>query len=344
MTIRQTCLLALVLGTPADRMLVASEAKTVNEFLGVQGRQRIIVGVMSEVEFERVAIGFLGSQQVSLGKVVAYASASDRLIAGPRGFTSWSYSLWRSSVQDYRKTHSGCPALREALKIGTGIVIRTASSDCRRTRTILRGTTDPLRMQVAGAEFEILEIDIKAISSKAGERRVFAGLYARTASAIKLGLAESLTSYLVGVTGVRIVGVAIRPDVWFVTESGFPTIYPFEESGPLPNPGRWEMIPSARCSTWNKNREVTCLLGTTRRVSRESGTAFQAIAIHEAQHMIFKNIGDSDLAYTLIQSGFKPSVTPTSLTWRNGEITDSIVGSADQMATTSGGYRNPGDH
>ncbi len=39
MMIRVTCLLALVLGTSAHRLLFAAEARTVDEFVGAQGRQ-----------------------------------------------------------------------------------------------------------------------------------------------------------------------------------------------------------------------------------------------------------------------------------------------------------------
>ena len=67
-----------------------------------------------------------------------------------------------------------------------------------------------------------------------------------------------------------------------------------------------------------------------------------AIAIHEALHIMFPTLGDTGLAITLEQFGFKPSVDPTSQSFNSQEITDWIVGSANHSDTTSGGCKNPG--
>lgn len=258
MNVALICLLALDMAQIAHGLPSSGGAMTVSEFRSVKARDLVMVGVISDDAFKRMALSVLGPKTVSLGKLVAYETAQDRVIASRQPADHCSYGVWRATVEAYRKNYSGCPAVKEAVKIGDSIVVRTVSSGCRRTRIVLKGSADPLLLDVAGRAVEILEISVGPLTSIPGEQQVAANFYCRTATAISKHLAETLTSYLIGLTGIRAMGVVIRPDVWFVTDCGFPTIYPFEDFGSLPSYDWLVRAPGAGCAAFTKDGKVSC--------------------------------------------------------------------------------------
>jgi hypothetical protein len=240
------------------RLLTAADFKTVADLQGVHARQRVIVGSVTEEAFDKMALELLGRDTVTLGKLVDYGSVQDQVAAGPRGFDHCSYGHWRAVADAYAKSHSGCPVVKEAVKIGANIVVRTVGQDCQRTQRVLQGGADPLRVKIDGENVDLLGVELGPLTSAAQEQRITWHVYARTRPPITAELAKALTSRLIRLAGEDTISVALRPDAWFVTECGFPAVYPFEDRGRVPALGELAAAQSAVCSNFTTTGKIQC--------------------------------------------------------------------------------------
>lgn len=238
--------------------LIAAE-KTVTDLQGMHARQRVIVGTMSDEAFDKMAFGLLGPTEITVGELVAYGSVQDRVAAGPRGFDHCSYGQWRAVIDTFAKSHSGCPAVKEAVKIGANVVVRTVGTDCRRTQRVLRGDANPLLLRIGGNDVEVLEIQLGPLTSAPNENQIAVHVYARTNSRVTASLARAVTEQMLRLTGTDFLGVQLRADAWFVTDCGFPPIYAFEDRGGIPSYDQLAQMPAAGCAVGLiKNGNIRC--------------------------------------------------------------------------------------
>ena len=239
-------------------LLQGADLKIVADLQGSHARHRSIVGNVTDDVFEKMALEFLGSNDVTLGTFVVYGSVQDRVAAGPRGFDHCSYGHWRAMVDNYEESHSGCPAIKEAIKIGSDTIIRTVRADCRRTSRVVQGATSPLRLEIEGEHVEVLALQLGPLTNSSKDHRIVVNVFSRTDSPLTANLAKALTSRLVGLTGVSSIGVVLRGDAWFVTDCAFPAVYAFENRGKIPTLDEVARLPSAGCFLFSSGSKMQC--------------------------------------------------------------------------------------
>ena len=232
----------LVLSVLVAGCSLAADLQTVSDFQTENVRSRELIGKISKSEFVALASEFLKSKDITAGAIAVYGSKRDRVLAGPYGVDHCSYDL-RRSIMDYNYQPPSCPEVKEAIRIGSAIVVRTVDSNRRRSRDLIQGSTNPLILDGSGPNIEILHL---TLSQNLG--RVGVQAYIRTNSSVNTVAARSLTERVRDMTGVRDVLVSLRSDVWFFNECEFPTLYPFEIHGKVPNREEWYKTKYAVCS------------------------------------------------------------------------------------------------
>jgi len=240
----------LVLSILAAGCTLAADLQVISDYQGENIRHRTLIGKLSKSEFVALASEFLKSQEIRAGTIAIYGSARDRVLTGPYGVDHCGYDL-RRTIMDHNYQPPGCPEVKEAVKIGSAIVVRTLDSDCRRSSDLIRGTTNPLILDGSGTKLEILHL---ALSQNLG--RVGVQAYVRTKSSVNTLAARSLTERVQALTGVRDVFVSLRSDAWFFNECEFPTLFPFEIQGKVPTREEWYKTKYAVCtalSQWPTN-------------------------------------------------------------------------------------------
>jgi len=220
-------------------------------------RTKGLLGEMSEGEFRRLALEFLGPEKVTVGQVVLYGSKEDEEKAAGKPGTDVSYEWWRTLL---RRHGLGCPEMREAIQIGPAIVERSVDRKCRTKRVILLGEKDPLVRRIDGAEVEILHIVFQSLAKgkKIWGRKVMRlQFYARTRSTVSTDLARKLLWEMRELSGMPELTVALRNDAWFIEDSAFPIIYPFD--GPVRRiPTKQEYQVSEAGCVWFDPGPVSC--------------------------------------------------------------------------------------
>ncbi len=242
--------------------LSADDLKLISDVKGQHICYRSFVGDITEGAFELMASELLGSPEVSLGALAAYGSLSEHVLAGPRGFDHCGYGHWRAVIDGYEKSLPGCPRVKEATKIGSGIIIRTVDRDCQRSTKVLQGKGDPLHLQVTGVNIEVMEMAFAPLASGGNEDQVVVHLYARTDGSVSVELAKALAAEIRDSTGAREIGVELRSDKWFITDCGFPALFPFENLRGIPSADEFSQTKYAYCGLFGSFQgEIRCFEG-----------------------------------------------------------------------------------
>jgi hypothetical protein len=240
--------------------LQAANLKVISDLESEHIRYRSLIGSITEEQFESVALELLQPRRITLGKVAIYGSQEDRVLSGPRGFDHCAYNHWRSVVTNPKP---GCPVVREALKVGSGIVVRSVDHECRRTTKVLRGK-DPLTLDAAGQKFELLDISFSRPMGDENRHRLRAGLYVRTDGALSATVARSLTARVIDLTGVTEISVELRADSWFITDCGFPARFAFEGQKQIPTAEEFAKTKYASCGSFQfTHGRIQCFDGTS---------------------------------------------------------------------------------
>jgi hypothetical protein len=202
-------------------------AEIVNELRKGGIRFFVRVGATDEASVTGDALTLLGPRDVTLGRLVVYASRSAARAVEKE--SRLDHCSWEDVRTDLRSNNvvidtGHCPEVSEAIKIGSSILLRTVDSQCRNTKKLLRGTTDPLTVQSMGAEHEALVVSVRSGSSGVP----FIQLFVRTGSGISTDLAKDILLQLKRISGEAEVGVVVRNDANFVRHCMFPSPYLFD--------------------------------------------------------------------------------------------------------------------
>jgi len=244
--------------------LPAADLRVLSDLQGGHIRHRSVVGKLTEKEFEDIVSELLGPKEITLGTVVAYGSLDDHLLAGPRGFDHCSYAHWLSMIGAGRGRQP-CPEVREASKIGSAIVVRSSGHDCQRGTKLLRSALSPLDFAVEGTRGEILDMSFSRPMGEANEHRIRPELYVQTNGTVTVALAKALLSHIRDLTSVGEISVELRADPWFITECGFPTLYPFGDNRPIPTVEEFARTKYASCGSFEFGHgSVQCFEGHSR--------------------------------------------------------------------------------
>jgi hypothetical protein len=141
----------------------------------------------------------------------------------------------------------GCPEVREAIKIGENIVIRSQDRTCRRNLNLVQGKTNPLNLAGADGLFELLEVSFSRPMGKQNDDRITADLFVRTRGIISKGAAQAITVQVKSLTGAKYLGVILRSDTWFLGNCQFPALYPFEERPRIPTKEEFSRMKEVGC-------------------------------------------------------------------------------------------------
>jgi hypothetical protein len=244
--------------------LQAADLRVVSDMEGHHIRHRSIIGIPTEQQLERIASELLGSGETTLGSIVAYGSPEDRVLSGPRGFDHCGYGHWRSMIEAH-ESQRGCPEVREAAKIGSNVVIRSLDHACGRSSKLLIGNVSPLDLVVDGASFEVLDMSFSRPMGQENEHRIHADLYVRAKGTVSTGRAKALTARIRDLTGVEEISVELRSDPWFITDCGFPALFPFESQPPIPTLEEFSRTKYASCGSFAFTRgNIQCFEGLSR--------------------------------------------------------------------------------
>jgi hypothetical protein len=240
----------------------AEGVATLTDMEGGGIRYRSMVGDMDQASFRRLAVDFLSAPTVKLGVIVLFGSPQDSALAGPRQQDHCTYDNWRALVETHTRSDE-CPAVQEAIKIGSRIAVRRVDRTCRRSTTVLAGDGSPLDLVVTGKRYEVLEVSFSRPIGERNSGRISANLYLRAPSGVSTGTAHTVTTHIRHLTNASYLGVRIRPDAWFVPDCGFPADYPFDNRGKLPTKEAVEAVKTAACfvsGAW----PIRCFQGTGR--------------------------------------------------------------------------------
>jgi hypothetical protein len=212
----------------ADVIFAAgAPAETIQELRTGGIRSLVRVGATDEASVVADALNLLGSPDVTLGRLVVYASRSAaRAVEKESRLDHCSWDALRMDLKSNAILIDSdhCPEVSEVIKIGSSILLRTVDLQCRSIKKLLRGTSDPLRIHSLGAEHEGLAVSIHAGSSGVP----FVHLFVRTESGISTDLAKDILLQLKSIAGVTEVGVVVRDDTNFVCDCTFPSPYLFD--------------------------------------------------------------------------------------------------------------------
>ena len=225
-------------------------------------RYKSLVGRMDRPEFVKTALGVLSPKEVVFGAVVAYPTAQDRLLAGPRDQTDGSYEEWTSFIAFYKAAPGNCPEVQEALKIGTNIIYRSMDRRCRTDKFLLQGNRDPLNMAIAGTNVDILHV----YAVPAPEPRIFrgVGVFASVFARAKVGsvserLGVAVTELIRPLSGpATVLYVVLRTDTLFPNKPDFPAVFGFgERPWYIPTKEEFERNKQMFCSAF-RGRQIVC--------------------------------------------------------------------------------------
>ena len=205
------------------------------------------IGRHSTEAFAIAAREALGSAKIRVGTFTEYASEEDRFRATGEAMTDCTLKTWRASIRakGYEGEQFQCPTVRQAIKIGTGIVMRTVMRDCTSTSRVIAGTENPLALRIDGEDIQILDVIITERPSTGPARKISVTIFAAMRGRISLMLAKALLLKISKTTGVRELTVRLRNDSWFVTDCEFPPVYLF--SGVRPTVPRFAAGDEATC-------------------------------------------------------------------------------------------------
>ena len=223
------------------------DSNAVSDLVGKNVRYRSIVGKLKPEEFVQASSEVLGAAEITLGAIANYTSEHDRLLAGPLGGDHCGYESWRGFINANSHPGEGCPAVREATKIGSSVILRTLTSDCRVSSKLLMGKSDPLTLVVGDKQVQILASSYGRPIGGASEHSVSVSLYVRVAGEVSVAIAKAVATEVSSITGVRNLGVVLRSDPWFFGDCMFPAVFPFEMQPTVPSKADYTRTRYASC-------------------------------------------------------------------------------------------------
>ncbi len=212
-------------------------------------RYAVVVGNLTEEQFTAMAVQVLSPVDVKFGRVVAYVSRDAELVIEKESELdecSWGRLSASAAANGVRIAPGNCPAVSEAIKIGSGLILRAVDSKCRANRKVLLGDADPLSVDVGSRRAEIIAVSLRP--ARNGEPP-FVNVFVRGKSPLSTGLAEAILARLKSVSTAQEMLVTVRTDSDFVAHCSFPAPYLFD--GPA-SVGRLEAKPP------HPGEEVTC--------------------------------------------------------------------------------------
>ena len=166
--------------------------------------------------------------------------------------------MWRSTLDRFEASHPGCPAVKEAVKIGNNIIARTANRTATGPNVSSKETRTRSMSMWTGQRLDVFDLQVGPLTSSPDEREPFLNVFARATLPLSSGLARALTQSIISLTSVKALVVELSPDSWFITSCGFPVIYPFENRGDFPGLKQLDSTPSAGCAAMFKNGAIQC--------------------------------------------------------------------------------------
>ncbi len=217
---------------------------------------------MNDEEFATLASKILAPQEITLGAVVIYRSARDRVLAGERSFSHCSYGDWQALLNRHNPSRTGCPEVKEAVKIGPNILLRTVDHNCQRESRLLTGNANPLELTVNGRAVQVLHLSFSRPAGKKNNDRVTSHIFVRGDGPVSKPFARAVADQIRVLTSAPNLSVTLRADTWFINECKFPAWYPFEERRTRPTKEEFMRTRYASCSVFG-SWPMQCLEATS---------------------------------------------------------------------------------
>lgn len=213
-----------------------------------------LIASFSKAQVQERTMRLAGDKRISLGVLKVYASEGDRRLTQSQGGTDCSFETWRDVLRrrGWLRAKTRCADINEALKIGSGVVLRHVDSDCETNQVLLGTQTDPTVLALDGLQYKILDIVItptKPRKRQTGPPGFTVLFFVRTDAAVNVGSAKKVLTYIRPLVGDNDIMVTLRNDAWFATHCEFPTPHLFE--------GRPVSIPDKQ--QYIATREATCV-------------------------------------------------------------------------------------
>jgi hypothetical protein len=210
----------------------ADTAKVLRESSAGSTRNLVLLGRMDRQETVEKALSLLGAPEVKMGRLVTYPSEEisrmvfreDQESCIPQDLISFLKFI------GLRTDPLRCPAVSEAIKIGSGILLRTVDSSCHNKSSLLQGTANPLVIHSLGEQHELLAISVGvAPNSKEvwGSEYPKISVFVRTQAKPSAILAKDILGQMQMTSGARDAKVVLRNDSNFGKYCDFPQPYLF---------------------------------------------------------------------------------------------------------------------
>jgi hypothetical protein len=161
----------------------------------------------------------------------------------PKPLSGYSFEYWRNF---YNKLVNSPNEIAEMISIGNDAVLRVRNRSGHLTRRVLRGK-DPLRLEEEEGDLELLHV---AIDWGSPYRLSRVDIYARTGSTLGEDTGMRLWKKLRPLFPSFDLFLYIRNDGWFVYESSYPFVNPFEGESPPPSRERYNRTQTLSCGSW----------------------------------------------------------------------------------------------
>lgn len=211
----------------------ASAVKTIEELHAGPMRYRKLVGAVDKDWVKAKAIAELGPRNITFGRLVVYGSRGAARSIERESYSSCSWKALRTALEAngviIQPSH--CPEVSEAIKIGSSIVLRTVDSSCRSTRSVIQGTSDPLRIRSMGAEHEILAVSLRRRHGKdpsVGTEQVIVSIFVRAGSKPSIRLARDILARFKALSKAEEMMVFVKDNAELFTHCASPAPYLFD--------------------------------------------------------------------------------------------------------------------
>jgi len=208
----------------------AAPCKSIQELRTGVIRSFVRVGPTDEASVMKDAVALLGPNNVKLGRLVIYGSRSAARAVEREGYLdhcSWEGVRTALRYSEVAIDSGRCPEVSEAIKIGSGLLLRTVDAQCRTSRKLLRGTVDSMKIPSMGLKNEILAVSLHA----GADRSVSVNVFVRTDAEPTEALAKDILAQLKAISAASEILVMVRKDADFVRHCTFPSPYLFDGPG-----------------------------------------------------------------------------------------------------------------
>jgi hypothetical protein len=122
---------------------------------------------------------------------------------------------------------------------------------------MLAGGQDPTIVVEDGTRFQLLHYQLTKGGDGLLDRHAFAlHVFARALSKVSVSATTLLTNRLARLSGARPIIVSVRPDTWFVTDPGYPEVFPFVKTLDRPSKRAYDLAPVLSCGV--DSQVLTC--------------------------------------------------------------------------------------